>query len=206
LIFPFFASLGLIACRTTTKEPSHAASSAPNSPQAPQYEMESAQTSPPSSDESAPSEPTHLGNAPGDSVAAARDDASSKTDLRRGVNGTGATDTTAGAKPKKSMSSARKEADSTARPAAAVPAAAPQMAFAEPPQLHAAIVEFDTAFEQLSTSHACEDACRAFASMRRAADRICDLVISNDPRERCRNARSRLEGAAKDLAPKCTCS
>ncbi|HEY5961969.1 MAG TPA: hypothetical protein VIV60_35670, partial [Polyangiaceae bacterium] len=154
-----------------------------------------------------PSVAPNSGNSPGEAVAGSREDERSKSDRGRGLDAEGsvAIEETAHAKPKVSGSAARKEA--AARPApAAAPAAGPQLSFAEPPQLREAIVEFDNAFEQLSTSRACEDACRAFASMQRAAQRICNLVISNDPRERCRNARSRLDDAAKDLTPKCNCS
>jgi hypothetical protein len=85
------------------------------------------------------------------------------------------------------------------------PAAAPEptLAFAEPPELRAAVLEFDAQWEKLSTSRACEDACRAYESMRRAAQRICDLVVSSDPGQRCRTARSRLDQASRDLASRC---
>jgi hypothetical protein len=79
----------------------------------------------------------------------------------------------------------------------------PSPAFAEPPDLRAAILEFDAQWEKLSSSRLCEDACRAFESMRRSAQRICDLVVSGDPRERCRTARSRLDQASRDLASRC---
>jgi len=76
-------------------------------------------------------------------------------------------------------------------------------AFAEPPELKAALLEFDAQVEKLSLAKGCEDACRAFASMRRSAQRICDLVVSSDPRQRCRTARDRLDQAARDLASRC---
>lgn len=99
-------------------------------------------------------------------------------------------------------SSGPKRKSAEASPAGAPGAAAP--AFAEPPELRAAIQEFDAQWEQLSTSRACEDACRAFESMRRSAQRICDLVVASDPRQRCRTARDRLDQASRDLASRCT--
>lgn len=52
--------------------------------------------------------------------------------------------------------------------------------------------------DQLAT-HACDEACRALASMRRAADRICDL----EPGERCAGARARCEDASRRVREAC---
>ncbi len=100
-------------------------------------------------------------------------------------------------------------ASGTARKSKSAPASLGQHeqdaapAFAEPPELRAALLEFDAQWEQLSTSKACEDACRAHESMRRSAQRICDLVMASDPRDRCRVARGRLDQATRDLASRC---
>jgi hypothetical protein len=99
--------------------------------------------------------------------------------------------------------------------AAPAPAAAPasrpvfddseaQPAYAEPPELVRALAEFETQWEALSTSRACEDACRAFESMRRSAQKICDLVLDGDPKARCPTARARLEQASRDLSERCS--
>lgn len=81
------------------------------------------------------------------------------------------------------------------------PGAAPE--FAESPELHAAVTDFEAQWERLGTIRACDEACRAFESMKRAAQRICDLVIANDPRARCLSARARLDQASRDLAARC---
>lgn len=55
--------------------------------------------------------------------------------------------------------------------------------------------------QELST-HACDEACRALASMRRAAERLCAL----DSGPRCVEARSRCDGAAaqvREVCPEC---
>lgn len=99
--------------------------------------------------------------------------------------------------------------------AAAAPAAAPanrpivdeseaQPAYAEPPELARALAEFESQWEALSTSRACGDACRAFESMRRSAQKICDLVLDGDPKARCPTARARLEQASRDLSERCS--
>ena len=44
----------------------------------------------------------------------------------------------------------------------------------------------------------CDIACRAYHSMRRAADTMCDLTGSDD--EQCRSARSRVDRAARRIA------
>ncbi len=52
--------------------------------------------------------------------------------------------------------------------------------------------------EELST-HACDEACRALASMRRAADRLCAL----EPGERCEQARARCDAATRQVREAC---
>lgn len=52
--------------------------------------------------------------------------------------------------------------------------------------------------EELST-HACDEACRALASMRRAADRLCAL----EPGERCEQARTRCDAATRQVREAC---
>lgn len=84
------------------------------------------------------------------------------------------------------------------------PSADAALVYSESPALVAAVVEFDKQWEILSASRACEDACRAFDSMRRSAKRICDLVVAEDPRQRCRTAQARLDQASRDLAARCT--
>ena len=79
-----------------------------------------------------------------------------------------------------------------------------QPAFAESPELLTAVADFDNQWETLSTTRACEDACRALESMKRSAKRICDLVMDGDPRDRCPTARARLEQASRDLTSRCT--
>lgn len=84
------------------------------------------------------------------------------------------------------------------------PVAEPALAYSESPDLIAAVVEFDKQWEALSGSRACDDACRAFDSMRRSAKRICELVVADDPRQRCRTAQARLDQASRDLATRCS--
>ena len=79
-----------------------------------------------------------------------------------------------------------------------------QPAYAEPPELTQALAQFDAQWETLSTSRACDDACRALESMRRSAQKICDLVLDGDPRAHCTTARARLEQATRDLSARCS--
>ena len=74
---------------------------------------------------------------------------------------------------------------------------------ADPPELRAALADFQGAFEQLSAGGTCDDACRAFSSMQRAAKRICELVVTRDPKGRCRAAEERVEQARRDLISRC---
>lgn len=62
-------------------------------------------------------------------------------------------------------------------------------------------IEADHVAEKLAT-HVCDEACRALASMRRAADRLCAI----EPGERCTRARARCEEAAlkvREACPEC---
>jgi hypothetical protein len=93
--------------------------------------------------------------------------------------------------------------ESTLGKAAPSDAPEPQPTIVESAEIRAYVQEFDAEWEKLSSSRTCEDACRAYSSMTRSAARICDLVASGDPRARCRNARSRLDQASRDLANRC---
>lgn len=96
------------------------------------------------------------------------------------------------------------EAASKAAPAPYPPVQDAVPTLVDTPELQAALAEFDTSWQQLSTSRACEDACRALESMRRSAQRICDLVVASDPNRRCRTAHGRLDQASRDLAARCS--
>lgn len=48
-------------------------------------------------------------------------------------------------------------------------------------------------------THACDEACRALGSMKRAADRICQLEVG----ERCEQARARCEEATRRVREAC---
>jgi hypothetical protein len=78
-----------------------------------------------------------------------------------------------------------------------------QPVYAEPPEVAQALLDFDNQLEALSTTRACDEACRALESMKRTAQRICELVLDADPKERCRTARVRLEQASRDLTTRC---
>jgi len=69
--------------------------------------------------------------------------------------------------------------------------------------LRVALQDWRNAADQLAASHGCEDGCRALQSMQRAATRICNLVLNQDPAQRCAAAKSRLEDAQKDLTQRC---
>lgn len=98
----------------------------------------------------------------------------------------------------------RAASDRAGGPASDEYESAGEPAFAEPPELALALSEFESQLETLSTTRACDDACKALESMRRSAKRICDLVLDSDPRERCQTARARLERAARDLSTRCS--
>lgn len=111
------------------------------------------------------------------------------------------------ASPARESMAAEKKGSPTMRspePPTQAPGADPALVYAESPDLVAAVVEFDKQWETLSAARACDDACRAFDSMRRSAKRICDLVVAGDPRQRCRTAQARLNQASRDLAARCT--
>lgn len=74
---------------------------------------------------------------------------------------------------------------------------------ADPPQLRTALLDLLNAADELSAGHSCDDGCKAFQSMQRAASRICDLTPTNDPLSRCASARSRVSAANQDLQRRC---
>lgn len=98
----------------------------------------------------------------------------------------------------------RKESAVHSSETADVSPAEPTLGYSESKALLAAVVEFDTEWDRLTTSRGCDDACRAFESMRRSAKKICELVVPQDPRQRCRTAQARLDQASRDLAARCT--
>ncbi len=74
---------------------------------------------------------------------------------------------------------------------------------ADPPDLRAALTDLQSAVEQLSTGHGCDEGCRAYQSMQRAATRICELISHDDPSGRCAAARSRVSIAEQDIKNRC---
>lgn len=77
---------------------------------------------------------------------------------------------------------------------------------ADPPELRAALEEFQSAADMLTAGHGCDDGCRAFLSMQRSAARICDLVSNRDLTGRCALARAGITAAERDLKERCgTC-
>ena len=79
--------------------------------------------------------------------------------------------------------------------------------FADSADIRSALQDFQGAADMLATSHGCDEGCRAFQSMQRAAARICDLVSSRDPAQRCASARTRVADAQRDLKDRCgSCS
>jgi hypothetical protein len=196
-----------IGCGTQSKEPSRVVGSPPSA-QAP-----SAEGAKPRAESPQPS----TFSQPPPAVADTNDQTSGSG---KGINSTGDQSARAPRSESKQRGTPAKAVDERPRGVARPPkergdlsdvksgksALAPEPAapaFAEPPELRAAILEFDAQWEKLSSSRLCEDACKAFESMRRSAQRICDLVVSGDPRERCRTARSRLDQASRDLAARC---
>jgi hypothetical protein len=73
----------------------------------------------------------------------------------------------------------------------------------DPPDLRAALVDLQSAVDQLSTGHSCNEGCKAYESMQRAANRICDIVSTRDPSRRCAAARSRVSSAEQDVKNRC---
>ena len=69
--------------------------------------------------------------------------------------------------------------------------------------LRIALQDWQNAAVQLTSSRGCEDGCRAFQSMQRAAARICNLVINQDPALRCATAKSRVEDAQRNISRRC---
>lgn len=62
-----------------------------------------------------------------------------------------------------------------------------------------------SAAEGASAGSTCDLVCRALASMRRSADRICEIVGDEDPR--CTQARGRVSDAAHRVeSASCTCT
>jgi hypothetical protein len=58
--------------------------------------------------------------------------------------------------------------------------------------------ELDSAADQIAAAPDCPTMCRALASMRRAAEKICDLAGPSS--DECRRARSRASEAARRVA------
>ena len=78
---------------------------------------------------------------------------------------------------------------------------------ADPPMLRTALQDLMNAAQQLSAGHSCEEGCKAFQSMQRAAVRICELAPSHDPSQRCTSAKTRVSTADAELKRRCgTCS
>ena len=59
-------------------------------------------------------------------------------------------------------------------------------------------VELDSAEDQIAAAADCPTMCRALASMRRAAEKICNLAGSTS--DECRRARSKVSEAARRVA------
>lgn len=74
---------------------------------------------------------------------------------------------------------------------------------ADPPDVRVALQDFQAAADKLTAGHGCDEGCRAFQSMQRAAARICDLVSNRDPTQRCAAARTRVSAAEHDLKVRC---
>jgi hypothetical protein len=78
--------------------------------------------------------------------------------------------------------------------------------FAEAPPLNLsdALAAFEQASTELSSGDpACNGACKAFASMQRAAERICELNGPADPGARCFKAKQRLDQARETVQRRC---
>jgi len=73
----------------------------------------------------------------------------------------------------------------------------------DPNDLRVALQDWRNAADQLTTSQGCDDGCRAFQSMQRAAARICNLVLNQDPALRCAAAKSRVTDAERGLSQRC---
>jgi hypothetical protein len=74
------------------------------------------------------------------------------------------------------------------------------------PILRQALQDLLNAAQTLSTSHSCEEGCKAYESMQRAANRICDLDTPRGP-DRCAAARTKVSSADQEIRRRCgSCS
>jgi hypothetical protein len=92
------------------------------------------------------------------------------------------------------------------QPGVPTPAGPSDGPFAEEPPmtLSEALEGFEQASTELSSAGLrCESACKAFASMQRASERICALNGADDPGSRCRKAKQRLDEARETLRRRC---
>jgi hypothetical protein len=204
LIGMFCLQLACQGCATQSKEPGRAVASPPSAePTQASLAAAEQQASPTKEEAAALSDDGSLSNAPPAPAQAPAGAAAARASAKPAARAASGADAEHMRAPVTTSASKSKTARARAESASpAPPAAAP--AFGEPPELRAAILEFDAQWEQLSASKACEDACRALESMRRSAQRICDLVVTSDPRQRCPTARARLDQASRDLAARCT--
>jgi hypothetical protein len=74
---------------------------------------------------------------------------------------------------------------------------------ADSTEIRSALQDFQGAADMLAASHGCDEGCRAFQSMQRAAARICNLVSNRDPTQRCAAARGRVSEAEHSLRDHC---
>ena len=97
------------------------------------------------------------------------------------------------------------EAGPTVESAAPAPPAEPESAPEEAPVAKSESSSGESAAVGASAGSTCDLVCRALASMRRSADRICELVGDKDPR--CTQARKQVDDAAHRVeGAGCTCS
>lgn len=71
------------------------------------------------------------------------------------------------------------------------------------PEIRTALQDLKNAADVLAAEHDCNEGCRAFQSMQRAAARICDLVSDQDPMHRCASARTKVSVAEQELRKRC---
>ena len=69
-----------------------------------------------------------------------------------------------------------------------------------------ALADFENAWTALSGTSACPSACKALASMQRAAKRICELEEPDDELGHCRRAKKRLGNAETEVRGRCVCN
>jgi hypothetical protein len=75
------------------------------------------------------------------------------------------------------------------------------------PLLRQALENLLSAAQALSAGHSCEEGCKAYESMQRAANRICELAPGGGPLDRCAAARLRVSSADQELRRRCgSCS